>query len=216
MRYLQTNLTITSLKIVLIIYINQKYYLSLLQINNSVNPYEVEFMISAAARKLLKIPTSVKLPEEPAELYDRWFAGRKYETRFGDGWSFSRSEKSSSDLYDLCLEHRTAQFYFGLDSKYSVYVDCGEWIQIATSFVDLVEEDAILVESNATGKKRRGIGYYKSFDDFIAQNSDFLLAFKEIPITDKVYSRLFQGPKSIVIVSRFYTVEYKVYAIEFF
>lgn len=197
-------------------YINQKYYLSLLQVNYSVKPNEVDFMISAAARKLLKIPANAKLPEDPAELYDGWFAGRNYKTRFGTGWSFSKSEKNASDLYDLCLEQRAAQFYFGLDSKYSVYVDCGEWIQIATSFVDLVEVDAILVESNATGKKRRGIGSYKSFDDFIAQNSDFLLAFKEITFSDKVYSRLFQGPKSIVIVGRFYTLEYLVHAIELF
>src|SRR5690349_2618469 len=98
-------------------------------------------MLTLEARQLLEIPEHVQLPDGLDELYDGWFAGRRYETRFGGGWSFRARNnvrggepqhhfEARDEGYCICLGHRTAQFYFGLDEKLRVYVECNKWIPI--------------------------------------------------------------------------------------
>lgn len=134
--------------------------------------------LSQGARQLLGIPLDAELPTDLAELYDQWFAGRSYETRFREGWSFEPRGQPSGlhgvrDL-DCCLDHRTAQFYFGLDAALGVHVLCNDWVQIASSFTQLVEADAVLAASNGRGLDRRPLGNYASFEDFQASNRSLL------------------------------------------
>src|SRR6266571_6285175 len=111
-------------------------------------------MLSSEARHLLKIPKHADLPATLGDLYAHCFAGQSYETRFGEGWTFNRRGTDSTDGYELCLSHRTAQFEFGLDHEFRVYVQCDKWVPIASSFISLVEEDALLVASSASGVRR--------------------------------------------------------------
>jgi hypothetical protein len=181
-------------------------------------------MLSPTARALLRIPDQIGLPESLAELYDRWFVGRSYETRFSEGWAFG--PRGHVDIpfvqallaagYAPCLEHRTAQFWFALDSSFRVYVQCENWIPIASSFVSLVEQDAVLVDSIGRGEERRGFGCFSSFDEFVSKNSDYLAGFQELPSPDPEFSRFYRGPQSTIGAGRFYSDEYQIGALEYF
>ena len=181
-------------------------------------------MLSVGARTLLKIPTQTNLPASLDSLYDQWFAGRSYETRFGGGWSFrSRGggniphyEEGRSAGYDICLEHRTAQFWFGLDSCFRVHVKCENWVRIASSFVSLVERDVLLVASPGRGERHRGFGCFPSFEGFLSRHSDYLAGFQEVLSPDPAFTRFFRGSESMVIASRFYSDEYEICGIEYF
>ena len=175
-------------------------------------------MLSAGARALLEIPRDADLPTSLDSLYDRWFAGRRYETPFGGGWSFSsrgggtiaHAEEARASGYDICLEHRTAQFWFGLDNCFRVHVECESWVRIASSFVSLVERDALLVASPGRGKRRRGFGCFPNFEEFVSRHSDYLAAFQAVPSPDPEFTRYFRGLESMVIASRFYSDEYEI------
>jgi hypothetical protein len=174
--------------------------------------------LSAGARSLLGIPLDAQLPTGLPGLYDRWFAGRRYETRFGEGWSFGpRGQPLGLDTprdLDCCLEHRTAQFDFGLDEKMGVHVLCRDWVQIASSFTKLVEADSILVASRGIRRERQPLGNYASFDDFLAANRSLLTGFREISL-DPGFHIAFVGEKSAVLAGRFYTDEYSIWACEY-
>jgi hypothetical protein len=174
--------------------------------------------LSQGARQLLGIPLDVELPSDPAELYDHWFAGRTYETRFGEGWSFApRGQplglQGVRDL-DCCLDHRTAQFYFGLDEELGVHVLNNDWIQIASSYTKLVEADAILAASKGRGLDRRMLGNYASFEDFLASNGERLALFREVEL-DPGFHIAFVGEKSAVLAGRPYEDEYSIWACEY-
>jgi hypothetical protein len=181
-------------------------------------------MLTPQARRLLDIPESAVLPESLDDLYEQWFAGRGYETRFGGGWTFATKHPSSEDAlpfevesqaqgYSVCLVHRTAQCWFALDAQHRVYVEGDEWIPIASSFVALVEEDAHLLASNATGEGIRGHGLFRSFEEFLEVHAAYMSAFKEV-WRDEGFARVYHGPRSAIIASRFYTVEYGICVIE--
>src|SRR3954470_10227370 len=121
-------------------------------------------MLTAAARRLLKIPKTAVLPETLAELYDGWFAGRNYRTRLGKGWAFNRRGGWQDGPYDICLEQHTAQCWFGLDREFRVYVECDHWVPIASSFAALVKTDALLEGSRARNERMRGFGRFPSHD----------------------------------------------------
>jgi hypothetical protein len=173
-------------------------------------------MLSTEARRLLRIPRDAALPVSLAELYDRWFAGRSYETRFGEGWTFNPRGMDWRDGYDPCLHHRTAQFEFGLDSRFRVYVQCRSWILIASSFISLVERDALLVASSARGESRRGLGTFPNHEDFVMRHCDYLASFEEVMSPDPGFARVFRGHESVIIASRFYSAEYAICGIEYF
>ena len=182
-------------------------------------------ILSPQARQLLKVPKQAELPTALDELYSSWFAGRSYVTRFGGGWSFDamsgydgdiqHSQDAQAEGYCICLEHRTAQFWFGLDAAFRVYVQCDEWILIASSFVALVEEDAMLEASNVRGGRRRGFGTFSSFEEFLVRHRDYLSSFQEVS-HDPEFARIFRGDKSVVIASRFYSDDYAICGIEYF
>jgi hypothetical protein len=112
--------------------------------------------------------------------------------------------------------HRTAQFDFVLDSEFRVYVECSGPIQIASSFVSLIEKDAILVSSRATGKSRRGFGQFQSYDAFFAAHGDYVSSWPEAQFDDKAFGRFFLGTSSVVGIGRFYSDEYLLGGIEYF
>src|SRR5262245_50341236 len=183
-------------------------------------------MLTPQARELLKIPQHVQLPDTLNELYDHWIAGRSYETRFGGGWSFRPKEsirdggpqhhlEAQAAGYFVCLEHRTAQFWFGLDERFRVYVECDKWVPIASSFISLVEEDALLVASKAKGDRRRGFGTFRSYEEFLTRYGDYLSAFQEVG-QDREFARIFRGTESVVLASRFYSDDYAICGIEYF
>lgn len=183
-------------------------------------------MLSPQARKLLQIPKQAQLPTELNQLYDHWIAGRGYETRFGTGWRFmSRSSARDGSMpyqqaayaagFTICLEHRTAQSWFSLDSDFRVFVECEDWVQIASSFLNLIEEDASLVASNAKGDARRGLGEFPSFEEFWAEHGDYLSSFEAIG-RDQGLGRMFRGPKSVVTISRFHSDEFSLTGIEYY
>ncbi len=172
-------------------------------------------MLTSEARHLLKIPKHADLPTTLADLYDHWFAGRTYETRFGGGWTFNRRGTDSTDGYDLCLSRRTAQFEFGLDDGFRAYVQCEKWVPIASSFVALLEEDALLVASSARGNRRRGFGTFPTYDEFLTLHRDYFSSFQEVS-HDPEFARIFRGAKSVIIASRFYSDDYAICGIEYF
>jgi len=171
-------------------------------------------MLSTEARRLLRIPKNAVLPVSLGELYDRWFAGRSYKTRFG-GWKFEARGASQDGLYDLCLEHPTAQFNFGLDPECRVYVECENWIPIASSFISLVEEDAFLVASGVRKDRVRGLGRFSDYNQFLLQHRDYLARFREVTL-DPEFTRAFQGAESIIMASRFYSDEHVIFCYEYF
>jgi hypothetical protein len=161
-------------------------------------------MLTIEARRILGIPLNVGLPPSLGELYDHWFAGRSYKTSSGLGWTFNPRREDQRNGYDLCLEQHTAQFWFGLDHAFRVYVQCEAWIPMASSFVSLVEGDAILEVSQAKIKRMRSLGKFPSQDEFAAKHADQLHAFQDIS-PDPEFSRIFQGPESLIVSSRFYS-----------
>jgi hypothetical protein len=180
-----------------------------------LNQQSIQQMLTPEARNLLRIPKQADLPARLEDLYDRWFAGQTYETRFGTGWTFNRRDLKNRDGFDLCLWHRAAQFDFGMDDKIRVYVQCDKWVPIASSFVSILEEDALLVASNARGDRRRGFGRFPTYEKFLTQHGDYLSAFEEVG-RDEDFSRIFRGPESVVIASRFYSDDYAICGIEYF
>ncbi len=145
--------------------------------------------LSEGARWLMGIPPDAELPSDPGDLYDRWFAGRSYETYFG-GWAFE--PRGQQQLHppsiplgvrrlECCLEHRIAQFVFGLDEEFGVHVLCNDWVQIASSFTTLVEEDAMLA-SSGHWRDAHWLGDYASFDDFVASNHTLLARFQDVDL----------------------------------
>lgn len=172
-------------------------------------------MLTLHARHLLKIPKNADLSAMLGDLYDQWFAGRTYETRFGEGWTFNRRGRDNTDGYDLCLFHRTAQCEFGLDDRFRVYVQCDKWVPIASSFVSLVEKDALLVGSSARGDRRRGFGTFPTYEGFLTLHRDYLSSFQEVSY-DPEFARIFRGAESLVIASRFYSDDYAICGIEYF
>jgi hypothetical protein len=172
-------------------------------------------MLTSEARHLLKISKHADLPASLGDLYDHWFAGRTYETRFRKGWTFDRRGLDRPDGYDHCLSHRTAQFEFGLDDGFRVYVQCDRWVRIASSFVSLLEQDALLVASNARGGRRRGFGTFPTYEKFLVLHRDYLSSFEEVSC-DPEFARIFRGPESVIIASRFYSDEYAICGIEYF
>ena len=173
-------------------------------------------MLSETARRLLKIPSDADLNLPLDELYDRWFAGRKYETRFGEGWRFEPRGKRSEDGYDLCLQERTAQMYIGMNSQFKVYVEGDAWTPIASNYLMLVETDALLVESKATGEERRGFGTFPNVEAFQAKHGSYLAKFEELPSPDHSFTRYFRGPKSMIIACRSWSDQHEICAIEYF
>lgn len=183
-------------------------------------------MLSKQVRQLLGIPAQASLPDTPDALYEDWFAGRSYETRFGEGWSFaSRASVSESgmphhlaallDGYLVCLEHRTAQSWFAMDEEYRVYVECEGWVQIASTLLRLVEVDGLLVESNAKGDRRRGLGQFSSFEDFERSQREYLSRFQEVSLNPE-FARVFRGSESVIVASRFHSDAYAICGIEYF
>jgi hypothetical protein len=172
-------------------------------------------MLSIPARSLLGISSNEVLPLDPAALYDAYFAGRAYLTRFGEGWEFLCRGREVRSGFDHCLIHRTAQFDFALDSELRVYVECSRPIQIASNIVSLVEKDGILVSSRATGQCRRGLGQFPSYEAFLATHGDYLSNWPEAEFDDKAFGRFFLGPSSVVGVGRFYSDEYLIGGIEY-
>lgn len=177
-------------------------------------------MLSSTARSLLGILPGQALPSDLAELYDRYFASNAYRTRFDSGWCFSRRGAYVDGGFDLCLSHLTAQYAFYLDSEFRVYVaaesDDSYPIQIASSFISLAEEDAILVSSNATGGSRRGFGQFPSYDAFFAAHGDYVSDWPEAEFADSAFGRFFLGPTSVVGLGRFYSDEYLIGGMEYF
>jgi hypothetical protein len=167
-------------------------------------------MLSLKARQMLKIPPHAVLPESLGDLYDQWFAGRKYRTRFDSRfeprWIFKKRDEFEDGIYFDCLEHYTAQFYFGLDTDFRVCVHCTDWIPIASSFVALVETDAVLEESPARKDNIHGLGKYSCHEEFISLHADYLQGFHDIS-ADPEFTRILQGPNSLVVSGRFYTDE---------
>ncbi len=168
-------------------------------------------MLSPEARKLLKrfllpIPQGAVLPETLDELYDQWFEGRSFATRFEPGWTFSRRKVERDGVYDLCLEQHTAQFNFGLDPEFRVFVQCKNWIPIASSFVSLVEQAAFVVASGVRKETLRGLGRFPTHEAFVNQHREYLADFQEVKL-DPEFTRAFKGPKSIVMAARFYSDE---------
>ncbi len=172
-------------------------------------------MLSLEARHLLNIPKHAFLSARLDDLYDDWFAGRSYETRFGGGWTFKRRGIDKAYGYDLCLSHRTAQCEFGLDERFRVFVQCDQWVPIASSFISLVEEDAVLMGSSARGDRRRGFGTFPSFEAFLSLKRDYLSSFQEVS-RDPEFARIFRGTASVIIASRFYSDDYAICGIEYF
>lgn len=173
-------------------------------------------MLSKTARFLLKIPINANLNLPLDELYDQWFAGRVYETRFGDGWSFKPRGCRYENGYDLCLEHRTGQFCVGMDSLFKVYVEGETWTPIASSYIMLVETDALLVESNALGGERRGFSSFSNVEDFQTKHGGYLGKFEEVLGSDHSFTRFFRGPQSMIVLSRSLSDESEICAIEYF
>lgn len=118
--------------------------------------------------------------------------------------------------FDRCLMHRTAQFNFVMDSEFRVYVEDSGPVQIASSFVSLIEKDAILVSSRAIGKSRRGFGQFVSYDAFFTAHGDYVSSWLEAQFDDKAFGRFFLGPSSVVGLERFYSDEYLICGIEYF
>jgi hypothetical protein len=172
-------------------------------------------MLTSEGRHLLKIPKHADLQVGLGDLYDQWLAGRTYETRFGGGWTFHRRRSGSADGCDACLSHRTAQCEFGLDDRFRVYVQCEKWVRIASSFLSLLEEDALLTASNARGDRRRGFGTFPTYEKFLVLHRDYLSSFQEVSY-DPEFARIFRGPGSVIIASRFYSDEYAICGIEYF
>jgi len=183
-------------------------------------------MLNKEVRKLLGIPNQALLPDTLPALYDGWFAGRGYETRFGEGWKFaSRASVSKSGMphhlaaltegYVVCLEHQAAQSWFAMDEAFRVYVECEEWVQIASSFLRLVEVDALLVESNAKGDRRNGLGTFPTFEEFEKSLQGYLSTFQEVT-RDFEFTRVYRGAKSVIVASRFHSDEYAICGIEYF
>jgi len=173
-------------------------------------------MLSTPARSLLSVPSNQALPSDPAALYDAFFAGRSYRTRFSEGWEFLPRGRDVEKGFDRCLRHLTAQFDFFLDTDFQVYVECSDPIQIASSFISLVEEDAILVSSVATGRSRRGFGQFPSYDAFFAAHGDYVSSWPEARFDDKTFGRFLLGPSSVIGLGRFYSDEYLIGGIEYF
>jgi hypothetical protein len=175
-------------------------------------------MLSTKARHLLKISEHAVLPVSMDDLYDHWFAGRSYRTRFDrrlePRWIFKRREELEDGIYVDCLEHYTAQFYFGLDSSFRVCVKCRDWVPIASSFVSLVETDALLEASPARKDQVLGLGRFRSQDEFMTRCADHLIGFHDIG-ADPDFARVLQGPKSLVVSSRFYSDEPRFNAVEY-
>jgi hypothetical protein len=172
-------------------------------------------MLSSNARRLLGIRRNAILPAGLGELYDHYFAGRSYKTRFQIGWTFTRRGEWQLDSYDVCLERYTAQFNFGLDPECGVYVQCNNWIPIASSIAALVETDAVLAASRGRPDKLRGLGRFPSHDEFISQYADYLSCFQDIS-PDPKFTRILQGPESIVVAFRFYLEEPTFNAVEYY
>ena len=173
-------------------------------------------MLSAPARSLLGIPQDQVLPSDSAALYDAFFAGRSYQTRFHSGWDFLPRGQHIENGLDGCLSHLTAQFYFFLDSEFRVYVECSAPIQIASSFLSLVEKDAILTSSVATGGSRRGLGQFQSYDAFFSAHGGYVSGWREAHFDDKLFGRFLLGPASVIGLGRFYSDEYLINGIEYF
>jgi hypothetical protein len=167
---------------------------------------------------MLKIPQGAALPGSLGNLYDQWFSGRKYRTRFDPvfqpRWIFRSRGELEDDIYFDCLERYTAQFNFGLDATFRVCVQCTNWIPIASSFVALVETDAVLEQSRARKDHVRGLGRFPSQDDFLVRHADYLQGFQDIS-ADPEFDRILLGPKSLVVSSRFYTDEPTFTAVEY-
>jgi hypothetical protein len=178
--------------------------------------------LSEGARSLMGIPLDAELPTDPGDLYDLWFAGRGYAIDQFHGWRF---EPRGQDLHppflppgvrhlDCCLDHRTAQFVFGLDEALGVHVLCKDWVQIASSFTKLVEHDAI--EATTHGHRLRDrhyLGDYASFEDFRASNRSLLARFQEVDL-DPGFAAAFASDESVVLAGRVYSDEYSITAIE--
>ena len=174
-------------------------------------------MLSLRARQLVDIPSDSPLPDDLASLYDRFFAGKSYTTRFGEGWTFlPRGRDVDDDGFDCCLDHRTAQCYFFLDAEFRVYTTGEGSIQIASSFISLVEEDAILVSSVATGHSRRGFGQFPNYEAFFAAHGEYVCGWPEAQFNDREFARFFLGPSSVVRLGRFYSDDFLICGIEYF
>jgi hypothetical protein len=175
-------------------------------------------MLSAKARQMLKIPKNAALPGSMGELYDHWFAGRTYRTRFDSWleprWIFKARGELESGIYFDCLERYTAQFNFGLDINFRVCVQCANWIPIASSFVALVETDAVLEQSRARKDKSRGLGRFPSQEEFLAKHAESLRGFQDISV-DPAFERILQGPASLIVSGRFYTEEPTFHVVEY-
>jgi hypothetical protein len=165
-------------------------------------------MLSVQARLLLGISPDCPLPSDLGVLYDGFFAGRSYETRFGEGWSFFPRGREIEDEFDFCLSHRTAPFNFCLDSDFRVYTFASDGVQIASNFISLVEEDAVLVNSAATGIGRRGYGTFPSYDAFFSIHGEYVAGWPEAPFQDESFGRFLLGPKSVIGLRRHYSDDY--------
>src|SRR4051794_30766372 len=173
-------------------------------------------MLSVAARTLLEIPADTVLPTALALLYDTHFAGHSYRTRFRSGWDFRPRGRNVEEGFDSCLQHLTAPCWFYLDSEFRVFVEGEAPIQIASNFIFLVEVDAFLESSPATGRSRRGLGQFPSMDAFLAAHGDYIQGWQEAPFADRAFGHYFRGPSSVVGLSRFYSDDYLISAIEYF
>lgn len=173
-------------------------------------------MLSSVARTILGIQLDEPLPTNLTALYDTYFADRSYTTRFGGGWNFHARDRKLDESYDCCLDHGTAQCSFFLDSELRVFTEGEAYIQIASSFISLIEADAILVGSIATGASRRGFGKFPSVEAFLAAHGSYIQGWQEAPFADPAFGRYFLGPRSVVGLSRFYSDEYLISAIEYF
>ena len=127
--------------------------------------------------------------------------------------SSRRKKRFSRFAFAECIQHDRAQCYVGLDMNFRVCVECENWIPIASSFVALIETDSVL-EQSPTRKKVRGFGQFPSHDEFITRHAEHLQGFQNISADPKL-CRILQGPKSLVVSSRYHTDELAFNAIEY-
>ena len=172
--------------------------------------------LSPTARSFLGISPNQVLPADLGDLYDRYFAGRSYRTRFSEGWEFEHRGLEILNGRDRCLFHLIAQFDFSLDSEFRVYVECSGPVQIASSFISLVERDAILCDSVATGKSRRGLGQFKDCEAFFAAHGEYVSGWREADFDDKSFKRLLIGPTSVIGLGRIYSDKFSIVGIEYY
>jgi len=169
-------------------------------------------VFSAEARKLLQIPTNEIQPSTLAETYSRWVAGRSYSTKGRGTWSFGPRGQLEVDGLDACVDHKTAQFYFGIDEQFRVFVQCKDWVQIASSVFSLIEQDALLNSQGVQGGRSGWGGMFSSFEEYTLKCRQELPDFVELPSPDPDFFRLLRGPTEVAYATRFYTDKFAVRA----